>query len=652
MSATDGLQYVAWALYAVVFVLVSVRAFRRPTHAHLNMALFFGAAVLIIVSSVIPAALRVAPPPWLTSASGAVTMALPYLLLRLVADFTGVARWFTRLTGVGLILSVVALAVLPSPVPTAATMALIAFFVVVISYDTVAFIREARRTRGVTRRRMQAVAVGSCFLAADIVCAGLAGELPGLSGLWIFLGNLCGAGSGVSYFFGFAPPTWMRRAWQEPELRALLGLATQLRRLPDRAAMVNELERGAAAALGAPAAAVGLWDAEAGLLRFAYRPPGVAAAPLEPSSPPVDGAVLPEAKAWQLDPQQRTISGRAFTAQRATLVSDLMRDDPTNAMVYRSFRARSALSAPITAGDERLGVLVVYAPREPVFANSDLELIQLLADQSAIILESRRLIDQAAHVRAREEATRLKEDFLSSAAHDLKTPLTGMIAQAQLLQRRAQRNPQEPMDQVGLERLIHQGQRLKTLVLELLDASRFEAGGVIVERKPLDLAACIREVCARDRPPGHCLRVDAPEPLVGAFDRARIAQLVDNLVENAVKYSPEGGEIVVRAWRQGDAARLSVRDNGIGIPPIDLASLFDRFHRGSNVDDRRFAGLGLGLYFCRQIAEQHGGRIWAESALAQGSTFHVELPLLGVEEVTNMSSGRQKAPSPETVESR
>jgi signal transduction histidine kinase len=122
--------------------------------------------------------------------------------------------------------------------------------------------------------------------------------------------------------------------------------------------------------------------------------------------------------------------------------------------------------------------------------------------------------------------------------------------------------------------------------------------------------------------------LEADDVVVGSYDPVRVMQLLDNLLENAVKYSPEGGEVRVRVWRDGDNALMSVTDQGIGIPPADLPHLFDRFHRGANVDDRRFAGMGLGLYICRGIAEQHGGRLWATSAgPGQGSTFHVELPL-------------------------
>jgi len=119
------------------------------------------------------------------------------------------------------------------------------------------------------------------------------------------------------------------------------------------------------------------------------------------------------------------------------------------------------------------------------------------------------------------------------------------------------------------------------------------------------------------------------------LDRGRARQLLQNLLDNAVKFSPEGGEIRVRVWVESAMTHLTVTDPGIGIPPQDLALIFDRFQRGSNVDDRRFAGMGLGLYLCRQIVEQNGGRISAmdddvtnadSRALAPATTFHVVLP--------------------------
>lgn len=114
--------------------------------------------------------------------------------------------------------------------------------------------------------------------------------------------------------------------------------------------------------------------------------------------------------------------------------------------------------------------------------------------------------------------------------------------------------------------------------------------------------------------------------LMASVDAQRIEQLLDNLVENAVKYSPDGGAIQIRLWETGAWVHLTIADHGIGIPAADRPRIFDRFHRGSNVDDRRFAGMGLGLYLCQAIVVQHGGNITVTDTIPHGTTFHIQLP--------------------------
>jgi signal transduction histidine kinase len=322
------------------------------------------------------------------------------------------------------------------------------------------------------------------------------------------------------------------------------------------------------------------------------------------------------------------LGSRAFVNQQPLFTPNSVHDDPTNAEFYLAYDSIAILAAPITADRTRLGVLIVYAPRAPIFAEDDLALVQLLADQAAVILESRTLIDEATGVRAREEAARLKNDFLSAAAHDLKTPLTTLIAQAQLLQRRAVQRPEAPVDVAGVERIEREANRLRALVLELLDAARVEQDKLVTSVDRVDLAELAREVCGRQTSERHRCTVEAAKPVVGEYDRNRLLQLLENLVENAIKYSPAGGDVLITVVIRTDEALLTVSDTGIGIPPPDLPRVFDRFHRGANVDDRRFAGMGLGLFICRGIVEQHGGRIWVTSTPGRGSTFHVTLPVM------------------------
>ena len=598
MSGLEQLQYLSWLLYLVVFVLVLVRAIHRPTPAHINMTLFFGAVAMVIVSTTLTSKAHLALD-WVGDVvTPAAAVALGYLLLRLVHDFSSVPTLLMRSVEIGMLACIASVVLSPRPMHDNVALGLVLYLVLVIAYDTWAFARHARRTQGVTRRRMQAAAAGSLCLDLDLVVAGVSVVVPSVPAGWEELGAALGVASGVCYFVGFAPPTWLRRAWQEPEVRTFLQRVTRLARLSDIRNLVQELERGAADALGAPAARIALWDADICRLRLFSDDRQI---------------VLPRL------PQ-------AWLEQRATLDVGPSRQDPPDTALADLYSARAIMAAPITAYGKRLGVLIVYAPQPPVFANSDLELIQLLADQAAVALENRELIDEAAQVRAREEATRLKDDFLSSAAHDLKTPLTGIVTQAQLLRRRAERDPAAPPDRVGLDRLLEQSHRLKNLVLELLDVSRLEHGSLVGERQEADLAALVRSLARQDQARWKRVRVRADEPVRALVDVPRFEQVITNLVENALKYSPHHAPVSVTVWAENDTARLSVRDEGIGIPAEDQPLVFERFHRGRNVDDRRYAGMGLGLYITRGIVQQHGGKIWLESAPGMGSTFQVAVP--------------------------
>lgn len=597
MSGVDQLQYLSWLLYLVIFALVLVRAVRRPTPAHIDIALFFGAISIIVVEGV-AVRLDLPLPTWISvNLAPAAALALGYLLLRLVNDFSHVPPFLIRAVEIGMLLSIVAVVLAGPELPPSVVAGVVVYLGVVLGYDAVAFARHASNSRGVTRRRMQAAAVASVCVALVLVVAALSLVVPTLAWVWDELAALLSVASAIGYFIGFAPPTWLRRTWQDPEVRAFLTRAVHLAGLADRLEIVHELELGAADAFGAPVARIALWDADKRCLR-------------------VDDSLLPPALS------------SAFDEQRPTLLQiDLNGPDASQSASLGVANAQAALAAPITAYDKRLGELVVFAPRSPIFANSDLELIQLLADQAAVILESKELIDQSSKVRAREDAARLKEDFLSSAAHDLKTPLTGIVTQAQVLQRRADRNPSGPIDRVGLDRLLQQSHRLKRLVLELLDVSRLEQGSLIGEREAIDLVEMVCALVEAERSRWQTVKVTPTEPVYGWVDPPRFEQVINNLVENALKYSPRQTPVTVDIWREGAEVRLSVRDEGIGIPAEDQPLVFERFHRAGNVDDRRFAGMGLGLYIARGIVEQHGGRIWVDSMPGVGSTFHVAVPV-------------------------
>jgi two-component system, sensor histidine kinase and response regulator len=240
-----------------------------------------------------------------------------------------------------------------------------------------------------------------------------------------------------------------------------------------------------------------------------------------------------------------------------------------------------------------------------------------------------------------QQMDRLKSRFLSMASHELKTPLTSISGLSQVLLRRMRRRLEQgpPSDgewlaeQQGhverLELLNSQTSRLGRLIDELLDVSRIESGKLEFLMAPVDVAELVQEVAARLQmtTSAHTIAVETDGdtgPVLA--DRDHLEQVLDNLVTNAIKFSPEGGTIRVSLRDAGEAVVLSVADPGVGIPPEQLEAIFDLFYQADDPVSRRTGGMGLGLYISREIVTRHGGRIWAESEPNAGSTFNVALP--------------------------
>ncbi len=228
------------------------------------------------------------------------------------------------------------------------------------------------------------------------------------------------------------------------------------------------------------------------------------------------------------------------------------------------------------------------------------------------------------------EADKLKETFISIVSHELKTPVAIIRGYAETLQRpQAQRDP--ALMEEMLSAIVEETDRLARLVDDLLDASRLQAGGLsLKEIGEVDLAAIARRVVERYRAQTrkHTLRLELPEdfPIIRG-DARRLEQVLDNLISNAIKYSPHGGEIVVRGEVRPAEVVIAVQDEGVGIPLEEQDNIFQRFYRVEGPETRAVAGTGLGLYLTRAIVQAHGGRIWVKSAPGKGSTFYVALPL-------------------------
>ena len=603
MDFDAAVQRGAEALYLLIFVLILGEALRYRRPAVVATAIFFGASASLVLLAWATALFDREPQRWLTTFSVIVLLALPYLLFRITRHFTRTPRWLPLPMLVSFIIGAALFPFLPSPLPGPVGLLYLAWWAGTLLYCTVVLAWEGQRLHGVSRRRLWAAAFGAGCLAASILVSSIAARDSDRRQAWTSLAQLLALASGVGFFAGFTPPRFLRHMWQGPELRAFLTRLNQWPDAADEADVVRSIERSSALTVGTAQAVVSRWDEERGALRSL-----------------IDGEPIEHGPAEQ-------IAGRAFSSGRPVASFDAARDDPAFADHYRRFHASTVLAAPITAGRHRLGVLTLYGPHAPLFIEDDLLLVQLLADVSGLVLETRGRLEREAQRTAQGVIARLKDDFLSSAAHDLRTPLTVVMGETDLLRRMTRRRPAAPVDEASLERLEQATQRLNYLVNELVDFGRVESGRLIGERESVDLVAIAIDVCQRLSTTTIACNVEAEEPLIGQFDRHRIFQLLENLAENAVKFSPNGGKVETRLWREGDTAHITVIDHGVGIAASDLPHLFEGFYRGANANDRQFPGMGLGLYICRGIVEQHGGQITIDSQLGEGSLVHVALPL-------------------------
>ncbi len=235
-----------------------------------------------------------------------------------------------------------------------------------------------------------------------------------------------------------------------------------------------------------------------------------------------------------------------------------------------------------------------------------------------------------------QEAEAVKDEFISIAAHELRSPLAALTGYADMLLRQTERGHGPALASWQEEALqeIKQGTaRLVRLTEELLDISRVQAGRLQLQRLPVDLVPLVHQIARRlqQTTTRHQIEMRVLDaPLVALVDPRRIEQVVTNLLDNALKYSPQGGSVVLTLCREAasPALLLSVQDHGIGIPRHQQSQIGGRFMRADNARAWGIAGTGLGLYLARALVEQHGGQLWFESTEGAGSTFFVRLPLL------------------------
>jgi PAS domain S-box-containing protein len=301
--------------------------------------------------------------------------------------------------------------------------------------------------------------------------------------------------------------------------------------------------------------------------------------------------------------------------------------DDRHLKILRGFGLRSVMVIPLIARGRVLGlVTLISAESGKRFDESDLALAEDVARRAAVAVDNARLYSEA------QEALRIREEFLSIASHELKTPLTALQLQIQVLERLVSPEARNELSEerarglaVGAERQLR---RLGRLVNDLLDVSRISAGKFDLEYQEVNLGELCEEVAQRfvDEAAAAGSRIDVEppqEPVTPRADQFRLDQVLTNLVSNALKYG-EGRPVRLAIERTGDGGRILVQDHGIGIEAEQLSRIFERFERVAQ--SHSYGGLGLGLYIARQIVEAHGGQLEVTSEPGKGSTFTVTLP--------------------------
>lgn len=288
------------------------------------------------------------------------------------------------------------------------------------------------------------------------------------------------------------------------------------------------------------------------------------------------------------------------------------------------------LAAPVSVSDKKLGVLVletIHGP--PLFEEHDLSFVRTIADLIALAIDRARLAERADAIWAERQAERMRSELLAMLSHELRMPLTTIqgYSSALLLD---EIEWSEPKRKEFLQLIDDECHNMQLMLKDILDSSLIDVDQLAITLQPVRLPNIARDVAVelQRHTDIHHILVDFPPnfPILEA-DHRWIKQVFRNILENAIKYSPDGGLIVIRGEvRQADVI-VMVADQGIGISPEDLIPLFEKYFRVKSAATLHISGTGLGLPIARKIIEAHGGRIWAESKAGEGTTINFSLPL-------------------------
>jgi GAF domain-containing protein len=328
--------------------------------------------------------------------------------------------------------------------------------------------------------------------------------------------------------------------------------------------------------------------------------------------------------------------GQAATTRAPVKVTDILDEHQYAATrlrpMLRQLGYRSLLAVPLLREDRIMGGLTIYRRRTGSFSPEVINLLQTFATQSVLAIQNARLFREIEDKnRQIEAANRHKSEFLANMSHELRTPLNAIIGFSEVLQEKLFGELNEKQAEYT-DDILTSGRHLLSLINEILDLSKVEAGRMELELATFDLPLAIdnARTFVRERATRHGITLDVKvDERLGDFvgDERKIKQILLNLLSNAVKFTPEGGRIGINARQVDGSVEISVSDTGIGIAPEDEPKIFEEFRQVGSDYAHKVEGTGLGLTLAKKFVELHGGRIWVESEVGKGSTFTFMLPI-------------------------
>jgi signal transduction histidine kinase len=343
-----------------------------------------------------------------------------------------------------------------------------------------------------------------------------------------------------------------------------------------------------------------------------------------------------EYKEWMekqtIAPGSKTLIGRTSAGHRAVHIPDVTVDpDYTWAESIKRGGFRTMLGVPLMRENEPIGVIAICRRIVSPFSDKQIELVSTFADQAVIAIENLRLFDEIQDKsRQLAEASQHKSQFLANMSHELRTPLNAILGYTELILDSIYGDTPDKMRGV-LQRIESNGKHLLGLINDVLDLSKIEAGQLVLSLADYSLKSVVQTVFSAVEPLARekklAFKIEVPGDMPGGHgDERRLTQVLLNLVGNAIKFT-DVGEVVIKASTANGSFNVAVRDTGPGISAADQAKLFQEFQQADNSATRKKGGTGLGLAISKRIIEMHGGRIWLDSVVGQGSTFSFTLPV-------------------------